>query len=74
MVDAAVVHAPVSSRPEENIDQFQRPERAPIVAEIEAEHGTPEENPAFWREASPINARWRASMDTTMDFFDRHLR
>ncbi|WP_346770376.1 prolyl oligopeptidase family serine peptidase [Streptomyces sp. N502] len=106
--------------------QFQRPERDPIVAEIEAEHGTPEENPAFWREASPITyvdrvteplliqhgtaddtcplkwseqttaafeaagkdvrlvkqpgeghtfyARWRASMDTTMDFFDRHLR
>ncbi|GEC08241.1 peptidase [Streptomyces spinoverrucosus] len=126
LVDAAVVYAPVSSRPEENIDQFQRPERDPIVAEIEAEHGTPEDNPAFWRDVSPITyvdrvteplliqhgtaddtcplkwseqttaafeaagkdvrlvkqpgeghtfyARWRTSMDTTMDFFDRHLR
>jgi dipeptidyl aminopeptidase/acylaminoacyl peptidase len=54
LVDAAVVFAPVSSRPEENIDQFQRPNGDPIVAEIETEHGTPEENPKFWREASPL--------------------
>jgi dipeptidyl aminopeptidase/acylaminoacyl peptidase len=54
LVDAAVVFAPVSSRPQENIDQFQRPENDPIVAEIEAEHGTPEENPAFWRAVSPV--------------------
>ncbi|QOV47434.1 alpha/beta fold hydrolase [Streptomyces chromofuscus] len=126
LVDAAVVYAPVSSRPEENIDRFQRPRGDPLVAEIEAEHGTPEENPAFWRAVSPVtyvdrvteplliqhgtaddtcpltwsertaaafeaagkdvrlvkqpgeghtfSTRWRASMDTTMDFFDRHLR
>ncbi|MEV0642814.1 alpha/beta fold hydrolase [Streptomyces sp. NPDC050619] len=126
LFDAAVAFAPVSSRPEENIDQFQRPEGDPIVAEIEAEHGTPEENPAFWREASPITyvdrvtepllihhgteddtcpiawtrqtvaafekagkdvqlrtysgeghtfyPQWQRSMDTTMAFFERHLR
>ncbi|MFI9613525.1 alpha/beta hydrolase family protein [Streptomyces sp. NPDC052023] len=126
LVDAAAVFAPVSSRPEENIDRFQRPDGDPVVAEIEAAHGTPEENPAFWREISPItyadrvteplliqhgtadgtcplkwseqtaaafaaagvdvrlvkqpgeghtfHARWRSSMDTTMDFFARHLR
>ncbi|MET9834162.1 alpha/beta fold hydrolase [Streptomyces sp. NPDC006385] len=54
LVDAAVVFAPVSSRPEENIDQFQRPEGDPVVDEIEAAHGTPEENPEFWRQVSPI--------------------
>jgi dipeptidyl aminopeptidase/acylaminoacyl peptidase len=54
LVDAAVVFAPVSARPEENIDQFQRPDGDPVVGEIEAAHGTPEENPAFWREVSPL--------------------
>ncbi|GAA4008135.1 alpha/beta fold hydrolase [Streptomyces sp. NBC_01352] len=126
LFDAAVAFAPVSSRPEENIDQFQRPEGDPIVAEIEAAHGTPEENPTFWKEASPITyldrvtepllihhgtaddtcpiawtrqtvaafekagkdvqlrtysgeghtfySQWPRSMDTTMAFFERHLR
>lgn len=54
LFDAAVAFAPVSSRPEENIDHFQRPAGDPIVAEIEAEHGSPEENPTFWKEVSPI--------------------
>jgi dipeptidyl aminopeptidase/acylaminoacyl peptidase len=54
LVDAAVVYAPVSSRPAENIDRFQRPEGDPVVAEIEAAHGSPEENPRFWREVSPV--------------------
>lgn len=53
LFDAAVAYAPVSGRPEENIDQFQRPEGDPLVAEIESEHGTPETNPRFWREVSP---------------------
>jgi dipeptidyl aminopeptidase/acylaminoacyl peptidase len=44
----------VSSRPADNVDRFQRREGDPIVAEIEAAHGTPEENPRFWREAAPI--------------------
>jgi dipeptidyl aminopeptidase/acylaminoacyl peptidase len=126
LFDAAVAFAPVSSRPEENIDHFQRPEGDPIVAEIEAEHRTPEENPAFWRQVSPITyvdrvtepllihhgtaddtcpiawtrqtvaafekagkdvqlrtypgeghtfyPQWRRSMDTTVAFFERHLR
>jgi dipeptidyl aminopeptidase/acylaminoacyl peptidase len=54
LVDAAVVFAPVSSRPADNFDHFQRREGDPVVAEIEAQHGSPEENPAFWREAAPL--------------------
>ncbi|WP_254401996.1 S9 family peptidase [Streptomyces sp. AC555_RSS877] len=54
LFDAAVAFAPVSSRPAENIDHFQRPDDDPVVAEIEAEHGTPKENPAFWRAVSPV--------------------
>ncbi|MFJ6661822.1 alpha/beta hydrolase family protein [Streptomyces sp. NPDC091377] len=52
LVDAAVVFAPVSARPEENVEQFQRDD--PATAEVEAEHGTPERNPAFWREMSAL--------------------
>ncbi|MFC9913203.1 alpha/beta hydrolase family protein [Streptomyces sp. NPDC127197] len=126
LVDAAVVHAPVSSRPAENLDHFQRRNGDPVVAEIETEHGSPRENPAFWKEISPVtyidrvtepllihhgtaddtcpprwseqtaaafeaagkdvrlvkypgeghtfSSRWRDSMDTTMDHFERHLR
>jgi len=54
LFDAAVAYAPVSARPEENIDRFQRPEGDPLVTEIESEHGTPETNPRFWREVSPL--------------------
>ncbi|MFJ9745409.1 MULTISPECIES: S9 family peptidase [Streptomyces] len=54
LVDAAAVYAPVSSRPQENIDRFQRPEGDPLVEEIEAAHGTPQENPEFWRQVSPV--------------------
>ncbi|MGP4046561.1 alpha/beta hydrolase family protein [Streptomyces sp. 2A115] len=54
LVDAAVVFAPVSSRPAENIDRFQRSDGDPVVAQIEAKHGTPKENPTFWKEVSPI--------------------
>ncbi|GGW45725.1 alpha/beta hydrolase family protein [Streptomyces caelestis] len=54
LFDAAVAYAPVSARPEENIDHFQRPDGDPLVAEIEEKHGTPEENPAFWRAVSPL--------------------
>ncbi|MDQ0597282.1 dipeptidyl aminopeptidase/acylaminoacyl peptidase [Streptomyces canus] len=53
LFDAAVAFAPVSSRPDENIDHFQRSEGDPLVAEIDAKYGTPEENPVFWREVSP---------------------
>jgi dipeptidyl aminopeptidase/acylaminoacyl peptidase len=54
LFDAAVAYAPVSARPEENIDHFQRPDGDAVVAEIEEEHGTPEENPGFWRGVSPL--------------------
>ncbi len=47
LVDAAVVYAPVSSRPDENLDHFQRRDGDPVVARIEAEHGSPRENPVF---------------------------
>ncbi|MFE6411840.1 alpha/beta hydrolase family protein [Streptomyces sp. NPDC057837] len=55
LFDAAVAHAPVSARPQENIDHFQRPGGDPVVTEIEDRHGTPEENPAFWRGVSPLS-------------------
>ncbi|MFD5160908.1 alpha/beta hydrolase family protein [Streptomyces hawaiiensis] len=54
LFDAAVAYAPVSARPQENIDHFQRPDGDPLVTEIEDQHGTPEENPAFWRGVSPL--------------------
>ncbi|MFL1905437.1 alpha/beta hydrolase family protein [Streptomyces tauricus] len=61
LVDAAVVFAPVSSRPDENVDHFQRGEGDPIAAKIDAAHGTPEENPKFWREAAPVTYVDRAT-------------
>ncbi|MGW0987657.1 alpha/beta hydrolase family protein [Streptomyces sp. NPDC002486] len=54
LFDAAVAYAPVSARPEENIDHFQRPDGDPVVVEIEDRHGTPADNPAFWRGVSPL--------------------
>ncbi|MFI9150052.1 alpha/beta fold hydrolase [Streptomyces sp. NPDC053367] len=54
LVDAAVVFAPVSSRPEENLERFGRGTGDPLTAAVEAEHGSPEENPDFWRAASPV--------------------
>ncbi|MFD4522390.1 alpha/beta hydrolase family protein [Streptomyces sp. NPDC058470] len=61
LVDAAVVFAPVSSRPAEDVDRFQRSDGDPLVAEIEAAHGTPEENPTFRQEVSPITYADRLS-------------
>ncbi|NEA89852.1 alpha/beta fold hydrolase [Streptomyces sp. SID14436] len=61
LFDAAVAHAPVSGRPEENLDHFQRPDGDPVVERIEAEHGTPEENPEFWRQVSPLTHAARAA-------------
>ncbi len=55
LFDAAVAYAPVSARPEENIDHFQRPDGDPLVAEIEEKHGTPEQNPDFWRGVTPLS-------------------
>ncbi|MER7480875.1 prolyl oligopeptidase family serine peptidase [Streptomyces sp. NPDC126510] len=55
LFDAAVAYAPVSARPQENIDHFQRPDGDPVVDEIEEKHGTPEGDPAFWRGVSPLS-------------------
>jgi uncharacterized protein len=54
LVDAAVVYAPVSAQPADNIDQFQRPAHDPLVKRIDAKYGTPKTNPTFWREVSPL--------------------
>ncbi len=54
LFDAAVVFAPVSARPQDNIDHFQRGEGDPLVAEIDEAYGAPEENPRFWRNVSPL--------------------
>ncbi|MFE6332094.1 alpha/beta hydrolase family protein [Streptomyces sp. NPDC057798] len=61
LVDAAVVFAPVSGRPQDNLERFQRGEGDPIAAEIDAAHGTPEENPRFWRNVSPLTFAHRAT-------------
>ncbi len=55
LVDAAVVFAPVSSRAEENFDRWIRhdPSRAALARRVIRAHGAPEQNPGFWREASP---------------------
>ncbi|MBC9725942.1 prolyl oligopeptidase family serine peptidase [Streptomyces sp. TRM68367] len=54
LVDAAAVFAPVSSRAADNFQHFQRREGDAVADDIEAAHGSPEENPKFWREASPL--------------------
>ena len=55
LVDAAVVFAPVSSLAAENFDRWVRddPGRSMLSDRILADHGSPEGNPRFWREASP---------------------
>lgn len=53
LVDAAVVFAPVSSRTEDNFNRWIRDDRSELAARIIARHGSPEDNPRFWREVSP---------------------
>jgi dipeptidyl aminopeptidase/acylaminoacyl peptidase len=55
LVDAAVVFAPVSSDTVDNFDRWIRgdPARDNLAARIIARHGSPERNPAFWRNVSP---------------------
>lgn len=48
LVEAAVVYASVSSRFEENVEHFGRPNRPGQVRELYAEHGTPAEAPEFY--------------------------
>jgi dipeptidyl aminopeptidase/acylaminoacyl peptidase len=56
LVDAAVVYAPVSSNAVDNFDRWIRgqPGNDALADEITATHGSPEENPTFWRNASPL--------------------
>lgn len=58
LVDAAVVHAPVSSSAGENFDRWTRaaPGADPTSDAIIAAYGTPEAAPDFWRAASPVSA------------------
>jgi len=53
LVDAAVVFAPVSSRTKDNFNRWIRDDRSELAAQIIARHGSPEDNPRFWREVSP---------------------
>jgi dipeptidyl aminopeptidase/acylaminoacyl peptidase len=53
LVDAAVTFAPVSSRVKDNFERWIRGERPELAARIVARHGSPEDNPTFWREVSP---------------------
>jgi len=56
LVDAAVVYAPVSSSTGENFDRWTRadPGTDPLSDAILDAYGTPEANPTFWGEVSPV--------------------
>jgi dipeptidyl aminopeptidase/acylaminoacyl peptidase len=53
LVKAAVVFAPVSSRTADNFNRWIRDDRSDLAGQITRRHGTPQENPRFWREVSP---------------------
>jgi dipeptidyl aminopeptidase/acylaminoacyl peptidase len=55
LVDAAVVFAPVSSLAADNFNRWIRNDgdRAGLAGQIIDRYGAPEDNPAFWRAASP---------------------
>jgi uncharacterized protein len=57
LVDAAVVFAPVSSDAVDNFNRWTRgqPERRRLAASIIAAYGSPERNPAFWRNISAVS-------------------
>jgi dienelactone hydrolase len=56
LVDAAVVYAPVSSNAVDNFNRWIRgtPERRQLAQRIIRAYGSPERNPAFWRNVSPV--------------------
>ena len=56
LVDAAVVYAPVSSNAVDNFDRWIRgqPGNAVLADQIVATYGSPEANPSFWQNASPV--------------------
>lgn len=53
LVDAAVAFAPVSSLTAQNFNRWIRDDRSELAARIIDRHGAPEDNPDFWRQASP---------------------
>ncbi len=55
LVDAAVAFAPVSSDAADNFDRWIRgdAQRRALAQRIISQHGSPEKNPQFWRDASP---------------------
>ncbi|WP_370618106.1 alpha/beta hydrolase family protein [Mumia sp. Pv 4-285] len=53
LVDAAVVFASVSSDTVDNYERWIANDRPEVAARIVRAHGTPEENPTFWAQASP---------------------
>lgn len=57
LVDAAVVFAPVSSYTADNFDRWIRRDssRRGLASRIIKAYGTPERNPEFWRNVSPVN-------------------
>jgi len=64
LVDAAVVFAPVSSDAVDNFNRWIRgqPERRRLAQSVIAEYGSPERNPTFWRNVSPVNFFDRVSV------------
>jgi dipeptidyl aminopeptidase/acylaminoacyl peptidase len=55
LVDAAVAFAPVSSDAADNFDRWIRgdAQRRALAQRIISAYGSPEKNPAFWRDVSP---------------------
>jgi dipeptidyl aminopeptidase/acylaminoacyl peptidase len=56
LVDAAVVYAPVSSNTVDNFNRWIRgsSERRQLARAIVSRYGSPEQNPQFWRNLSPV--------------------
>jgi dipeptidyl aminopeptidase/acylaminoacyl peptidase len=56
LVDAAVLFAPVSSNTVDNFNRWIRrnPDRDRLSERIIEEYGSPERNPQFWRNVSPV--------------------
>ena len=54
LVDAYAQLAPVSADERDNFEKWTR-RRSETARQIETEHGSPEENPAFWDNISPIS-------------------
>ena len=68
LVKAAVVFAPVSSDVVDNFNRWIRrsAERRRLAERIAARFGSPEENPAFWRNVSPVTFFDRISVPLLM--------